>query len=127
MIQVEDDGVGMSAPPAVAAAQMGSGRGIGMVNVAERLHVLFGDEGRLTVQSRDGHGTLVMLEMPVLNTELPPAGAAAAIYAARSNTALIESFIFQDDLGGAKPGLRFQRATFPISRSRFSSERMSIA
>jgi anti-sigma regulatory factor (Ser/Thr protein kinase) len=86
MIQVEDDGVGMSAPPAVAAEQMGSGRGIGMVNVAERLHVLFGDEGKLTVQSRDGHGTLVMLEMPVLDTELPAAGAAAAIYAARSNT-----------------------------------------
>jgi two-component system LytT family sensor kinase len=86
MIQVEDDGVGMSAPPAVAAEQLGSGRGIGMVNVAERLHVLFGDEGKLTVQSRDGHGTLVMLEMPVLNTELPPAGAAAAIYAARSST-----------------------------------------
>jgi two-component system LytT family sensor kinase len=86
IIQVEDDGVGMSAPPAVAAQQLGSGRGIGMVNVAERLHVLFGDEGKLTVQSRDGHGTLVMLEIPVLNTELPPDGAAAAIYAARSNT-----------------------------------------
>jgi hypothetical protein len=57
-----------------------------MVNVAERLHVLFGDEGRLTVQSRDGHGTLVMLEMPVLNAELPPDGAAASIYAARSST-----------------------------------------
>jgi two-component system LytT family sensor kinase len=86
MIQVEDDGVGMSAPPAVAAEHMGSGRGIGMVNVAERLHVLFGDEGRLTVQSRDGHGTLVMLEMPVLDTEQSAPGAAAAIYAARSNT-----------------------------------------
>ena len=86
MIQVEDDGVGMSAPPAVAAAHLGSGRGIGMLNVAERLHVLFGDEGKITVQSRDGQGTLVMLEMPVLDTELPIAGAAAAIYAARSNT-----------------------------------------
>ena len=86
MIQVEDDGVGMSAPPAVAAEHMGSGRGIGMLNVAERLHVLFGDEGKITVRSRDGQGTLVMLEIPILNTELPPHGAAAAIYAARSNT-----------------------------------------
>jgi two-component system LytT family sensor kinase len=86
IIQVEDDGVGMSAPPAVAAEQLGSGRGIGMLNVAERLHVLFGDAGKITVQSRDGQGTLVMLEMPVLNTELPPHGAAAAIYAARSST-----------------------------------------
>src|SRR5229473_2520418 len=71
MIQVEDDGVGMSAPPAVAAEQMGSGRGIGMVNVAERLHVLFGDEAKMIVQSRDGLGTLVMLEIPVLQHDSP--------------------------------------------------------
>jgi two-component system LytT family sensor kinase len=82
MIQVEDDGVGMSAPPAVAA-QAGSGRGIGMINVAERLHVLFGDDGKMTVQSRDGHGTLVMVELPVLQSD---EGAAGAIYAARSST-----------------------------------------
>jgi two-component system LytT family sensor kinase len=82
MIQVEDDGVGMSAPPAVAA-QAGSGRGIGMVNVAERLHVLFGDDGKMTVQSRDGHGTLVMVELPVLQAD---EGAASPIYAARSST-----------------------------------------
>src|SRR4029077_5648533 len=69
IIQVEDDGVGMSAPPAVAAQQMGSGRGIGMMTVAERLHVLFGDEGKMTVQSRDGLGTLVLLELPVLQPE----------------------------------------------------------
>ena len=85
VIQVEDDGVGMSAPPAVAAEHMGSGRGIGMLNVAERLHVLFGDAGKITVRSRDGQGTLVMLEIPILNTELPPQGAAASIYASRSN------------------------------------------
>jgi len=48
--------------------------------------VLFGDEGKLTVQSRDGHGTLVMLEMPVVDAEMSAPGAAAAIYAARSNT-----------------------------------------
>src|SRR6266404_5789031 len=85
VIQVEDDGVGMSAPPAVAAQTMSSGRGIGMMNVAERLHVLFGDEGKMIVQSRDGQGTLVMLELPVLQ---PDAGEStmSAIYAARSTT-----------------------------------------
>jgi sensor histidine kinase YesM len=77
--------VGMSAPPAVVAEQMGSGHGIGMMNVAERLHVLFGDEGRMTVQSRNGQGTLVVLEMPVLQHDSTN-GAAAAIYAARSST-----------------------------------------
>ena len=85
IIQVEDDGVGMSAPPAVAAEHMSSGRGIGMMNVAERLHVLFGDEGRMTVQSRDGQGTLVMLELPVMHSE-PGEGHPAAIYVARSST-----------------------------------------
>ena len=86
IIQVEDDGVGMSAPPAVAAQQMGSGRGIGMMNVAERLHVLFGDEGKMTVQSRDGLGTLVLLELPVLQLEPGGDGLSSAIYAARSST-----------------------------------------
>src|SRR5215471_9660884 len=85
IIQVEDDGVGMSTPPAVAAQQMASGRGIGMLNVAERLQVLFGDEGKMTVRSRDGQGTLVVLELPVLSTDLPSDGP-ATIYAARSST-----------------------------------------
>jgi two-component system, LytTR family, sensor kinase len=82
VIHVEDDGVGMSSPPAVAA-QAGSGRGIGMVNVAERLHVLFGDEGKIIVQSRDGKGTLVVLEVPVLHHEDSPP---TPLYAERSRT-----------------------------------------
>jgi two-component system LytT family sensor kinase len=86
VIQVEDDGVGMSSPPAVAAEQKSTGRGIGMLNVAERLHVLFGDAGKMTVQSRDGLGTLVVLEVPVLQNELPGESAASSIYAARSST-----------------------------------------
>lgn len=86
VLQVEDDGVGMSAPPAVAAQTMSSGRGIGMVNVAERLQVLFGDEGKMTVQSRDGQGTLVMLELPVLQQELWGESTASGIYAVRSTT-----------------------------------------
>ncbi|HYX53723.1 MAG TPA: histidine kinase [Candidatus Limnocylindrales bacterium] len=88
IIQVEDDGVGMSAPPAVAAQTMGSGRGIGMVNVAERLHVLFGDEGKMIVQSRDGQGTLVMLELPVLQTDELGENPLSPLYAARSITRL---------------------------------------
>ncbi len=88
LIQVEDDGVGMSAPPAVAAHSMGSGRGIGMINVAERLHVLFGDDGKMTVQSRDGQGTLVMLELPVLQQESETEGHPSSIYTLRSSTRL---------------------------------------
>jgi two-component system LytT family sensor kinase len=86
VIQVEDDGVGMSAPPAVAAHSMNSGAGIGMMNVAERLHVLFGDEGRMTVQSRDIQGTLVRVELPVVQPEASAAGAGSVLYAARPST-----------------------------------------
>jgi two-component system LytT family sensor kinase len=83
VIHVEDDGVGMSAPPAVAAQTMASGAGIGMMNVAERLNVLFGEEGQMTVRSRDGQGTLVVVEIPMLQADemQPP-----ALYATRSNT-----------------------------------------
>jgi two-component system LytT family sensor kinase len=86
IIQVEDDGVGMSTPPAIAAQRMSSGRGIGMMNVAERLHVLFGDEGKMIVQSRDGHGTLVVLEVPVLQQDMLGESASSSVYAARSST-----------------------------------------
>ena len=86
VIQVEDDGVGMSAPPAVAAHKMGSGRSIGMSNVAERLHVLFGDDGKMTVQRCDTQGTLVVLELPVLQQEVSDGSTASSIYALRSNT-----------------------------------------
>ncbi|HEY6248561.1 MAG TPA: histidine kinase [Candidatus Angelobacter sp.] len=86
VIQVEDDGVGMSAPPAVAAQSMNSGAGIGMMNVAERLHVLFGDEGKVTVQNRDTQGTMVMVELPILQQELAGSDVGSAIYALRSST-----------------------------------------
>ncbi|HLW52606.1 MAG TPA: histidine kinase [Candidatus Angelobacter sp.] len=83
VIHVEDDGVGMSTPPAVAAQTMASGHGIGMMNVAERLHVLFGEEAQMTVRSRDGQGTLVIVEIPMLQ---PDETAPPALYAARSST-----------------------------------------
>lgn len=86
VIQVEDDGVGMSAPPAVAAHSLRSGAGIGMINVAERLHVLFGDEGKMIVQSRDIQGTLVILELPVVQQEIVTATAGPAVYATRPST-----------------------------------------
>ena len=45
IIEVEDDGVGMSG---LRRASSSSGTGIGMVNVAERLQVVFGDAGQMT-------------------------------------------------------------------------------
>ena len=82
-IEVEDDGVGMgSAQLLERPAGLGQG-GIGMANVAERLNVLYGDTARMTVDSRNGTGTLVRLRLPIL----PEGGAyPAALYEERSST-----------------------------------------
>ncbi len=65
-IEVEDDGVGMgSAQLLEPPTGLGEG-GIGMANVAERLKVLYGETARMTIDSRNGTGTLVRLRLPIL-------------------------------------------------------------
>src|SRR5438128_7380615 len=82
-IEVEDDGIGMASVQLLERPTgLGEG-GIGMANVAERLKVLYGDTARMTIDSRDGTGTLVRLRLPVLpgDANLP-----ATLYDERSNT-----------------------------------------
>ncbi|MGA9061138.1 MAG: histidine kinase [Terracidiphilus sp.] len=62
LIEVADDGVGMSARP--HSASRGAGAGIGMKNVQERLEVLYGRQARFNVVSNPGRGTLVSIEIP---------------------------------------------------------------
>jgi len=66
VIEVEDDGVGM------AAAQLEStsirGTGIGMSNVSERLEVLYGDTAKISIDSREGKGTLVRILLPLIQS-----------------------------------------------------------
>jgi len=82
VIEVEDDGVGMaSAQLLERPTGLGEG-GIGMANVAERLKVLYGDTARMTIDSRDGTGTLVRLRLPVL----PGDTLSAALYEEGSST-----------------------------------------
>jgi two-component system, LytTR family, sensor kinase len=65
-IEVEDDGVGMaSAQLLERPTGLGQG-GIGIANVAERLKVLYGETARMTIDSRNGTGTLVRLRLPIL-------------------------------------------------------------
>jgi two-component system LytT family sensor kinase len=67
VVEVEDDGVGML-EPASAAGETGvsrSGTGIGMANVRERLHVLYGDAARIEVESLPGSGTTVRILLPI--------------------------------------------------------------
>ena len=58
------------------------GTGIGMANVAERLNVLYGDTAKMTIESRDGKGTLIRLRLPVLQGE----ETIQALYDERSST-----------------------------------------
>ncbi|HTK94176.1 MAG TPA: histidine kinase [Terriglobales bacterium] len=85
VIEVEDDGVGVSPTGTAATSQSG----IGMANVAERLKVLYGDGAAVTIGERsDGSGTRVSLDFPILEAldSGPVANAATAIYEARSST-----------------------------------------
>jgi two-component system LytT family sensor kinase len=70
LVEVEDDGVGMmhDRPTGRTAtgAIVGSGTGIGMRNVRERMKVLYGDSAEVEIESRPGRGTKVKLLMPVI-------------------------------------------------------------
>jgi len=93
-IDIEDNGVGMSA----SNGKFGDRRkfprdpettdpdveGIGMHNVAERLRVLYGANAHMTVESHPGRGTRISIEVPLLQTE-KEFSAASAIYQARSS------------------------------------------
>ena len=80
IIEVEDDGVGMDS---AHQPDPNNGTGIGMANVVERLKVLYGETARMSVDGREGKGTLVRLRLPLLhNTDSIP----GALYEERSST-----------------------------------------
>ena len=56
-IEIEDDGVGF-------ASGAEAGHGIGMMNVRERLRVLYGGQARLEIRGVPGEGTCVRIELP---------------------------------------------------------------
>jgi two-component system, LytTR family, sensor kinase len=72
VIEVEDDGVGMSVEGQDASPLKGPGHGtgIGMKNVRERMEVQYGTLGSMEVNSRPGRGTKITLRMPVLEAGL---------------------------------------------------------
>jgi two-component system LytT family sensor kinase len=83
IVEVEDNGVGMGAANLLEKPSGLGGTGIGMANVAERLKVLYGDTARMTIDSREGKGTLIRLRLPVLESE---GSIPAALYEERSST-----------------------------------------
>jgi two-component system LytT family sensor kinase len=70
VIEVEDDGVGI--PEAERAGI--PGKGIGVSNVRERLQVLYRRDYRMTIDSQEGRGTRILIDVPV---HLPSAGPVA--------------------------------------------------
>ena len=66
VIEVEDDGLGISderLPHALST-------GIGLSNVNERLRVLYGTTGRLTLTGLPGKGAVARVEIPIMNMTL---------------------------------------------------------
>jgi len=60
VVEVEDDGVGIGGGSPKAPTT-----GIGLANVHERLHVLYGDNASVEFESNPGKGTLVRLLLPI--------------------------------------------------------------
>jgi two-component system LytT family sensor kinase len=69
IIDVEDDGVGITPGHSHSTGVLRQGTGIGMSNVRERLEVLFGDAATFEVTSRPGRGTYITMEMPATSYE----------------------------------------------------------
>jgi two-component system LytT family sensor kinase len=66
-IEIQDNGVGISEEkmPHVYV------EGIGLSNVRERLHVLYGDDFRLDIESHEGQGTIIRIDVPELMPVIP--------------------------------------------------------
>ncbi|CAI6081218.1 cache domain-containing sensor histidine kinase [Cohnella sp. JJ-181] len=67
VFEVEDDGVGMAAPPMADLFPFGNGYGIR--NVHERIRLHYGPAYGVTVQSAEGMGTKVTISIPVVRDE----------------------------------------------------------
>ena len=85
IVEVEDDGVGMASAGFLERPTGIGGTGIGMANVAERLHVLYGDAARMVVNNSPSGGTLVQLMIPTTQID-DGQSVISVLQDARSNT-----------------------------------------
>ena len=67
LIEIEDNGMGIS-PERLAEVY---GGGIGITNVHERLRLLYGDQFKMNIRSKEGEGTQIHIEIPELATAEP--------------------------------------------------------
>ncbi len=69
VIEVDDNGLGIS-QQRMAQVYL---EGIGISNVHERLRLLYGDDFRMDIQSQEGQGTQIRIEIPELVSAAPTA------------------------------------------------------
>ncbi len=65
--QVSDNGIGMDPNTLTRirnGEKAGTGNGFGLSNISERLHLYFGDAGKLKIESAPEAGTVVTIELP---------------------------------------------------------------
>jgi two-component system LytT family sensor kinase len=86
IVEVEDDGVGIGGGGFLEKPTGVGGTGIGMANVAERLHVLFGDTARMVVNNSPRGGTLVQISLPTYQANEVAQGVSGVLQEARSST-----------------------------------------
>jgi two-component system LytT family sensor kinase len=67
LIEIEDNGMGIT-PERLAEVY---GGGIGISNVHERLRLLYGDQFKMDIHSREGAGTQIHIEIPEVATAEP--------------------------------------------------------
>ncbi len=63
-LRVEDDGVGPAIGDLKLNRSNGPSNGVGLENVAQRLNVLYQDQGRMTIEVRQAGGTRVTILLP---------------------------------------------------------------
>jgi two-component system LytT family sensor kinase len=59
-LEIDDNGIGM---PSERLSEVYGG-GIGISNVHERLHLLYGDQFKMDIRSQEGEGTQIRIEIP---------------------------------------------------------------
>jgi two-component system LytT family sensor kinase len=69
-IEIDDNGMGIS-PERLADVY---GGGIGISNVHERLRLLYGDQFKMDIRSREGEGTQIKIDIPALKEAAPALG-----------------------------------------------------
>ena len=79
-LSVRDDGVGMDERELeqlrreIRRPCRETEKGFGLANVNERIHMYFGPEYGMEIQSQKGGGTVVNLTIPAVKEETEPAG-----------------------------------------------------